>query len=373
MKKVDIRLVVISILFVLSATVIIAISQFTSEQANLFTTSSKAAETVPECKCTDSDVCYPDGCSRKPKTSNNTFDEARYDAVCKQFDPGYRMPDRLIQFYCSQHQPDCCFDIYRYKDDRLCCFQERWTCHPSLCEGASGNGDCGKYWGLPGGWDAYGCVKKDSNGNKVPYWGLPPGLPGASQPTSTPVPPTSTPRPTTPPPTATPRPSTTAPTATTKPSQITPTPTRRPGTTNQPTVPPGQPTNTIPPADPNATWTPVPTWTPAPTWTGIPANPDDPQPTEKSPFSLPFFGRKEPVNPGEPQQSSEPLEIKSPKELAREVVNPENVRKLDQATEKPLTKVKEGFDTVKKYDRQLESYFEGWIFRIRVWMSQVLR
>ncbi len=370
MKKIDIRLIVVSLLFVLAAIVIFSISQFTSEQANFFTTSSKAAETVPECRCTDDDVCYPDGCSRKPKTSNNTFDEARYDAVCKQFDPGYRMPDRLIQFYCSVHQPDCCFDIYKYKDSRLCCWQERYICHPSLCEGSSGGDGCGKYWGLPGGWDSYGCVQRGSDGEKEPVWGLPPGLPAGSQPTNTPVPPTNTPRP----PTSTPRPTTTSPTATTRPSQPTatlrpnqPTPTTKPGTTNQPTVPPGQPTNTISPANPNTTST------PAPTWTITPNNPYDPQPTESSPFSLPFFGRKEPVNPSDPQQVSEPIEIKSPKELAREVVNPESVQKLDQATEKPLTKAKEGFDTVKKYDQKLESYFEGWIFRIRVWMSQILR
>ncbi|QQS44508.1 hypothetical protein IPM65_02830 [Candidatus Roizmanbacteria bacterium] len=260
---------------------------------------------------------------------------------------------------------------------------ERWHCHPNYCDLLSGDKrDCGKYWGLPGGFNEYGCVKKDENGNKVPKYGLAPNMPGGNPtPTNTQAPPpptaTNTPRPTTPPPTATPRPNEPTatprpqpPTATLRPNQ--PTPTTRPGTTNQPTVPPGQPTNTIPPADPNATWTPVPTWTPAPTWTGMPGNPYDPQPTESSPFSLPWFGRKDP-NPSDPQQVSEPIEIKSPKELAREVVNPENVQKLDQATEKPLTKAKEGFDTVKKYDRQLESYFEGWIFRIRVWMSQVLR
>ena len=72
---------------------------------------------------------------------------------------------RLFSIIAQSNNPSCCEDIYKYKDDRLCCFQERWTCHPSLCEGATGNGDCGKYWHLPPEFpNQYGCVKLGANG-----------------------------------------------------------------------------------------------------------------------------------------------------------------------------------------------------------------
>lgn len=390
MKKTDIRLMVFSIIFILAAIISLAVSQFTSERERSFTTSSKASESVPECKCDDQDICYPDGCTRKPKTPQNTYDDDRYTYVCEQNVPKWPPTVEYQRYYCAQHQPDCCADMVAHQDSRFCCFMERWHCHPNYCNLLTGDKrDCGKYWSIPSGWSEYGCVIKDSSGNKVPKYGLAPNIPGGN-PTATPVPPTATftPRP----PTATPRPQQPTstprpePTSTLRPNQPTPTPTTtRPGQPtstprpNQPTNPPGtQPTNPPIANNPNATWTPVPTWTPAPTWTTTPNNPNNPTPTSGSTFLPPWF----PGNSGnEPQQAdniqpaptSEPIEIKSPKELAREVVNPENIQKLDRATEKPLTVAKDSFDTVKKYDRKLESAVEGWVFKVRSWLQRLLQ
>ncbi len=218
---------------------------FVTSRKNQATIISRAQSNIPaKCNCTDPTMCSPDGCSRVPKSSSNTFDEDRYDNVCNKFDPGYRMPDAIIQYYCSVQQPSCCEDIYKYKDDRLCCFQERWTCHPSLCEGATGNGDCGKYWHLPPEFpNQYGCVKLGANGQPEGVWGTPPGLPGNQ------VKPTNTPRANRPTPTPTRRPTIATPTkipTPTMPNQVptgtwptrtiqTPTPTLQPP---QETVPP---------------------------------------------------------------------------------------------------------------------------------------
>ncbi len=322
-------------------------------QNNQNTTNTEASS---YCKCDNNDVCYPDGCSRKPKSDNNTFDEGRYNQVCNdsKYDPGYRMSDGLIQHFCSEQQPSCCFDIYKYKDDRLCCFQERWTCHPSLCEGASGNGDCGKYWGLPNDWDAYGCVKKDSNGDKVPYWGLPPGLPNGnqSQPTSTPQPPTATKIPT--------------PTIQPQNPQNTPIPTQinNNGQSNTSGI-----TN-IPVASPTRI-------TAEPTQSG-------------DSFAFDFQNdtntdNNENSNTNQSDQQNQPstnnnsislhmpqIELKSPKQILHEVITVETVEKVNQITDPPLSAAKTTFVTVKSYDQKLESTVESWLFKIRVVIQKIL-
>lgn len=334
-------------------------------QQNQNTTNTEASS---YCKCDDNDKCYPDGCSRKPKTSDNKFDEGRYDSVCGDsgLDPGYRMSDGLIQHFCSEQQPSCCFDIYKYKDDRLCCFQERWTCHPSLCKGASGNGDCGKYWGLPSGWDAYGCVKKDSNGDKVPYWGLPPGLPGESNstPTSTPKPPTSAP------PTATKIPT---PTKQTQTPQNTAVPTQPQGNNND-----GQ-SNTS-----GLTRFPV----ASPTSTAI-------QPTRSgNSFALDFQDDSNNPNSQDNSQNNQPndtadqnqpasnsnqdnfempqIALKSPKQVLQEAITVERIEQVNKATEKPLSVAKTSFVTIKSYDQKLENTIESWLFKIRVTIQKLL-
>ncbi len=429
MKKIDIRLIVISLLFILAAIVIFSISQFTSQQANKLTTSSKAATSAnQQCNINPTDKCTQGVLGESKcqfKSDWNSFTISGNPRIGYTNYPNMGSDPRSVKIEPGDGKPFSAgvYLTFNTTPGKTYCASWRWGPNTNndqsknafgrtigLDPSGGTNPQSGQVvWGNtwtktgrildydlnkdPG--DANVDVKVTAQSNtmtiflRADYNAKENSFllidmvnvydEGTSNPvpTNTPVPPTSTPQPTTPPPTATPQPNQPTATATPQPPTATlrpnqPTPTTRPGTTNQPTVPPGQPTNTIPPADPNATWTPVPTWTPAPTWTGMPGNPYDPQPTESSPFSLPWFGRNDP-NPSDPQQVSEPIEIKSPKELAREVVNPESVQKLDQATEKPLTKAKEGFDTVKKYDRQLESYFEGWIFRIRVWMSQVLR
>ncbi|MBP9691379.1 hypothetical protein KBD81_04845 [Candidatus Woesebacteria bacterium] len=328
MKKIDIRLigmVVFSLLFVI---VSIAMSRFTSNQANRLTTSSQASSSIPaECKCTDPTMCSPDGCSRVPKSPSNTFDEGRYDNVCNQFDPGYRMPDSIIQYYCSVQQPSCCEDIYRYKDDRLCCFQERWSCHPSFCEGVTqGNGDCGKYWHIERqDWNTYGCVQRGANGQIEGMWGLPPGLPGGSQPTNTPAPQPTAPQPTN-----------------TRPPQ-------QPTTANQ------QPTATIQPTRYN----------PAPTSASQPTTFIQPTTDYQLPTTY--------VTQTTALPTPVPIEFKSPKELAQEVINPESVTKLSTATEKPLNAPKKIFTTIENIDSSIEAQVDKWTFETRIFFLNLFQ
>jgi len=292
--------------------------------------SSSQADSV--CKCTDDDVCYPDGCSRKPKTSDNRFDEERYDSVCRQFDPGYRMPEPLFVHYCSVHQPDCCADILTYGDSRLCCWQERYVCHPSFCEGSSGGDGCGKYWDVPrDDMNDYGCVKRDSNDrdNIIPKYGIAPNVPG-DQPTNTPIPtattqPTATPRPQA---TATPRPGNTA--------TPTPSPTLPPNATQGPTVTTGaQSTGTQQAPSPT---TQTQAQQPAPTSSQQSQYNND---TVLPPFELPKFA--------------------PPKIAIKDIAKPENIEKVNKATDQPLTAVKDTFIAVKRYDEKLEIFVERYV------------
>jgi len=314
------KMIVVMLFGILSAG-IFATGSFVQQQRN---TSNTNASSI--CNCTDSNVCYPDGCSRKPKTSNNQYEESRYDSVCKQFDLGYRVPDSILIPFCSQRQPDCCFDVYKYKESRLCCWQERYSCHPSLCEGSSGGAGCGQYWSLYKG-GAYGCVVPGANGEAVPAWGLPPGLPGTSQPTNTPQPiiPTNTPA------------------------------------TQQPTNTP-MPTSTVPPNQPTST--------PAPTNSPIPTNQ---QPTNAANIQPSY--NPQPTNPPLPTNTPyifPTIEIKSPKELAREFINPESIQKLERNTEKVFNAPKEGLNTIKEADQKLERTAYSWIVRVRIFIENLI-
>ncbi|MDP4011314.1 MAG: hypothetical protein Q8P72_03750 [Candidatus Roizmanbacteria bacterium] len=291
-----------------------------------------AGNTPAKCNCTDPNNCYPDGCSGKPKTPDNKLDGDRYDQVCKNINFGWP-PDLEVQdYFCSIRQPDSCFDVRKYKDDRYACFMERWFCHPSLCEGAGGNGDCGKYWHLPPEFpNAYGCVKLGANGQTVPLWGdLPPNLPGGGgqQPTNTPQPQA----------TATPQPQPTS------------------------TVPPNQPTSTVEPNQPTST--PALMYSPIPT-TRQPTSTTNIEPSYNPP----------PTNPPLPTNTPyifPTIDVKSPKELAREVINPESIQKLERSTEKVLNTPKEGLNTIKQADQTLERTAHSWIEKARAFIGNLL-
>jgi hypothetical protein len=207
---------------------------------------------------------------------------------------------------------------------------------------------------------------------------LPPNLPNNSQPTSTPLPAaTNTPIPVQP--TNTPRPlatNTPIPTNTSVPPRATDTP--RPG---QPTNTP-YPTNTPKINPPFATSTPQPTALPGqPTYTPLPTNPIyTPSPThlpeqsneneilrgnggnDNNKNNMPIFNL-----PQLPQ-----IEVKSPKELAREVVTFERVESLENATEKPMKSVTMTYKTVKRYDQQLEVTVESFLDRIKRQIMQFI-
>ena len=321
-----------------------------------------AAEASEVCKCTDDDVCYPDGCSRKPKSDNNTFDEARYDDVCKQFDPGYRMPEPLFQHYCAVRQPDCCFDIYKYKESRLCCWQERYVCHPSLCEGSSGGDGCGKYWGVPrDDWNDYGCVKRDSNNRDeiIPKYGVAPGLPGGGGGTN----PTATPQPTSiPQNTATPQPATA--TATPAPNQQTtstpvPNPTQtnnnsQSGITRFPIVPPtATPTRILSNNTDNSLNRP----------SGDQNNTDSSNNTnsDQNSNSVALPG----INLPDFQFGIPKIQLKAPNQMLRETIDSEKIEQLNRITDPPLVAAETTLVTIKSYDQQLENTVESWIFYIR--------
>jgi|GEM_PF-3595528 len=325
MKKKDVLTVSISLL-VLGALAGI-VSMTSSLTANRDEKRAVSTQASSLCKCDNADKCYPDGCSRKPKTEQNTYIEARYDNVCgdSSIDPGYRMSDALILNFCSQQQPACCFDVYKYKDSRLCCWQERYACHPSLCEGSSGGEGCGWYWYLHGITGPYGCVTSDANGQPQPMWGLPPGLPNSQQPTNTPAPiiPTNT----------------VAPAAT-----ITP----NPQSTNKPTSAPVIPTQAAG----------QPTIIP----TSVQVTQNNPQPT---------IGMV--LEPSAtPRLTLPPIEIKTPQEIAHEIINPESVSKLSEKTDKPLNAVKNGFNNMKQYDQKLESIINEYIFQLRIKLLELL-
>jgi len=114
---------------------------------------------------------------------------------------------------------------------------------------------------------------------------------------------------------------------------------------SQPTTPPGQ-TNPQP--------------------TTIATNPtDNPQPTTQNTQPDPGSSIPDPTSTPWPT-----IDIKTPKEIAREVVTFERVEKLNAATEQPLGVVKTGAMKVKEADRALEmyvqSYLDEWIFRAKI-------
>lgn len=255
---------------------------------------------------------------------------------------------------CRGHVPLCCYEIEATGDPSACNWPERGYCHANQCASIT-NDDCGGGPCRCGSAIATHCRQDGciTDASQIPYIPLAQRISGQSAPapTNTPVPP---------PPTNTPAPQ--QPTNTPPP--------------NNPTAPPQQPTQPIQPPNTGATWTPVPTWTPAPTWTQTPFNPlniFNPPPTQvvQQPGSniqppannVPTTVSNNNVNPpqnNEPLPTSAPIEIKSPKELAREVINLESVSKLSESTDKALSAPKKGFSTIKSYDQKLETTVQSW-------------
>ncbi len=320
------------IVFVLLAAGLVIFTSQTTLTTSISTSTQAAANTPAKCNCTDPNNCYPDGCSGKPKTPDNKLDSDRYDQVCKNINFGWPPDIEVQKYFCSIKQPDSCFDVYQYKDDRYACFMERWFCHPSLCEGAGGNGDCGKYWRLPDGWTSYGCVKGPDNNHLTPIWGLPPNLPGGQQPTN--------------PPQAT----------------NTPIPTN--------TSIPRQPTNTPVPPNPTHTTAPnQPTNTPPPTNTPVPNAPTN-VPTNAAPIAAPSGNQPIGINPQEPTVTNEPLNVDIMPDLPSKQ---EVVASLEKTTAKPLAVVNTSYDVVVSADKQLESFAESWIFKLRIFLLKALK
>ena len=249
---------------------------------------------------------------------------------------------------CSGYVPLCCYKLEETGDPEACTWPERGYCHPTQCAAVSGKtcggGDCRCGSPIISYCKSDGCITSSS---QIPYIPLSVRLGQGATPTSTPtsIPPTSTPRPTTPP-------------------AATATPTQGVIPTATPTQPQSNPTGQITPTSalptqPGSTTAPTAAFTPttAPTTNN--------NPPESFPTSIP-----EATSTPTPAPT---MDIKTPKELAREVITYERVETLNKVTELPLTAVKTSVNTVKSYDHKLELFVESWIFRIRIELQKLLQ
>ncbi|PJC32428.1 hypothetical protein CO051_03250 [Candidatus Roizmanbacteria bacterium CG_4_9_14_0_2_um_filter_39_13] len=300
------------------------------------------SEATSGCFCNDQDKCYPDGCTRKPIKSDGTIDYGRCAQAGGNAPYGQAYDTNSVEanrYFCIQ-QPPCCAEMFRRNDPEACCWPEKGYCYPNAyCTGEmKANNNCGWYWDFYDGatQNGYGCMKGDSPSTMQPVFGLP-AVAGGSQPTNTPNPqPTSTPALT----------NTPVPTNTSVP----PNPTH--------TTAPSQPTNTPPPTNtpfPNA---PIPT---------------NQQPTEVANIEPSY--NPQPTNPSLPTNTPytfPTIEIKSPKELAREVINPESIQNLESSTEKVFNAPKEGLNTIKRADQKLERTAHSWIEKVRAFIGNLL-
>ena len=232
--------------------------------------------------------------------------------------------------YCAGNIPLCCYKLAQSKNAEDCTWPERGYCLPSQCEGVGEN--CG---GPISTW----CTSVDncvSNINNIPYISLERRLSGQNV---TQTQPTNTPQPQA--------------TSTVAPNQ--------PTSTTTPTNPP-QPTSTVPPNQPTST--------PAPINSPIPT---DQQPTTATNTQTSY--NPQPTNPPLPTNTPyqfPTIEIKSPKELAREVINPQNIQKLNSSTEKVFNTPKEGLNAIKQADLKLEHTANVWIERVRIFIGNLI-
>ncbi|KKQ38891.1 MAG: hypothetical protein US54_C0001G0016 [Candidatus Roizmanbacteria bacterium GW2011_GWA2_37_7] len=232
--------------------------------------------------------------------------------------------------YCSGNIPLCCYKLEQTKNPEDCTWPERGYCLPSQCQGVGeGCGNAIITW----------CTSIDhcvSDANNIPYIPLDNRLSGQSgtrisptnppQPTSTPQPPTNPPIATNPPQPPT---STTQPNQPTTPVGTSPTNKPRPTNQSQPTITPSYPPHNETPYQP-------------------------PQPTN-TPFLFPT------------------IKFKTPKELAREVINPENIQKLNDTTKAPLEAPEKAVHFIKNIDTAIEQAAESWIFKIRIFIQSFVR
>lgn len=286
------------------------------------------SEATSGCFCNDQDKCYPDGCTRKPIKSDGSIDYNRCTQVGGNSPYGQAYDTNSIEvgrYFCLQ-QPPCCAEMFRSNNPEACCWPEKGYCYPTYCTPETkANNNCGWYWefhdsATPNG---YGCMKGDSPSTMQPVFGLPAIASSGSAPTSTPKP------------------------------QVTETP--QPKSTS--TIAPHQPTSTAAPTSPSR-----PTNTLTPTYRQ-PTYRVDPNPTSYQPPQ---------VDPTETPNPKPTIHIKSPKELAREVINPENIQKLNSSTKKILDTPKEGLNTIKQADQKLENTANSWIERIRIFIKNLI-
>lgn len=351
MRTREYKRLIILLIFGLTAAAILALTYYITNVRQ--TTAAQAADNFDQ-YCNNGVYYIPkDGkqisCGRAPNCGGTDFDSAdalpfRDNAECWVED--YYGGNRCLA-HCAGNIPLCCYRLEQTGDPMACPWPERGFCLSSQCNkidltkdvicggGKPSDCNCGDPIGT---YCAGECgVAKE----QIPYIPLSQRLNGTSTlPTDTPIPPTAT---STPPPQNTPTPS------------HTPIPTQPGGQAGQPTSPP------------NATWTPVPTWTQTPAQPGDnntgfigqgnQASTSQPTaaPTQGSIFTAPAFPK---------------IEVKSPKELAQEVVNLETVQVLNETTDVPLEAPKKALTTIKAYDQKLEDTVESWIFRLRIWVSK---
>jgi len=289
--------------------IVLGTSLFVQKQKNISSTQATSG-----CFCNDQDKCYPDGCTRKPIKSDGTIDYGRCAQAGGNAPYGQAYDTNSVEanrYFCLQ-QPPCCAEMFRRNDPEACCWPEKGYCYETYCTAETTvNNNCGWYWkfhdnATPNG---YGCMKGESPSTMQPVFGLPATAEGG-QPTATPTPPTQPP---TNPPTAVP---------TSKPNEPTYTP--------SPTSTQNNPTPTTSALRPTI----------APTRSNAPA-------IILTPTSTPIKFR------------APNIEFVSPKEIAKRVINPENIMFLNSKTEKALKLPSDIFDSIIALDNQLENYVNG--------------
>ena len=270
-------------------------------------------------------------CGRAPNCDDTSYEDTagidyRSNGQCWIED--YWGGDRC-KAYCAGYVPLCCYKMAETKNAEDCAFPERGYCMRDQCKGVTGDSNCGAQQGR---WcvDIDKCVEHRS---QIPKLSLEDRLAGRSAPLNSPTPdeepsstPTSQPTPTTPPQaTVTPRPANTA--------TPNPSPTTRNATQGPTVTTVAQSTGT--PQAPSPT-TQVQAQQRTPT-TIQPQNND----TVLPPFELPKF---------------EP-----PKIAIKDIAKPENIEKVNKATDPPLTAIKDTFVTVQKYDQKIEVFVERYV------------
>lgn len=330
MKKREIVAVLFVALISLGAmSLVIYTSLTTSQTSNKQTTQTFAAESNFDQYCRDG-LYYVNkegkqiSCGRAPNCGGKSYDQAnahdwRKNAECWVED--YYGGD-YCKAYCAGNIPLCCYKMAITKNHKDCTWPERGYCLPSQCQGI------GQNCGVPMDTHCYNNCRKRAG--DIPYIPLENRVAGNNH---TQTPPTNTPAPT----------KTQAPTETPLPVQPTIAPTQTPQNTPRPVAPQPTSSNTIPtntyaPALPITSQAPLiyPTTVPQPFPTTSAGFPNPPS------FSLPAPS------------------FQNPQELARTIINPETITRVDQATAKPLSIPKEGIERVIAIDRAIEKTSTDW-------------